>query len=87
MYFRIAIYNVKKSYMDEKNTLESLLRKFLCPIINEAVDKAIARHLSPPMAPHQDLPELIGVKMTAEMLHLSVPTILRVGSYSIYTIL
>ena len=45
------------------------------PIINEAVEKTLTRHLSPPKAPPQDLPELIGVKMTTEMLNLSVPTI------------
>ncbi len=61
--------------MENHNTFESLFREFITPIINEAVDRAITRHMSQPVTPQQDMPELIGVKMTAELLHLSVPTI------------
>lgn len=61
--------------MEDNNTFEHLFREFLTPIINEVVDRAIARHMSKPVTPLQDMPELIGVKMTAELLHLSVPTI------------
>lgn len=56
--------------METQIAFESLFRELLTPIINEAVDRALARHMSQPKAPLQDMPELIGVKMTAELLPL-----------------
>lgn len=61
--------------MEENNTMETLLRKLLTPIINEAVEKAIARHYSAPISTTPDQNELLDVKKTAEILFLSVPTI------------
>jgi excisionase family DNA binding protein len=61
--------------MDENPTLETVLRNLLIPIINEAVDKAIARHYLVTPSPLTDQNEILDVKKTAEILFLSVPTI------------
>ncbi|KAF0197138.1 MAG: hypothetical protein FD166_2097 [Bacteroidetes bacterium] len=61
--------------MEVTNSLETLLREMLTPIINEAVDKAIERHYSVTSAPQSDQNELLDIKKTAEILFLSVPTI------------
>jgi excisionase family DNA binding protein len=63
--------------MDEKISFETLIKELLTPIIEQAVDHALARHLPQhnESQRQQSLPELLDVKMTAEFLHLSVPTI------------
>ena len=63
--------------METQPTFESLLREFLTPIITSAVENALAHHLHQPQPPErqQPLPDLMNVKMIAEFLHLSVPTI------------
>lgn len=61
--------------METTQTLESLFRELLTPIIRDAVDQALAKYLSTPAAPQQPAPELMDVKLAATFLHLSVPTI------------
>lgn len=61
--------------MEAPPTFETLLRNMLTPIINEAVDKAIARHYSATVSTTPDQNEILDVKKTAEFLFLSVPTI------------
>lgn len=77
--------------MEQHQNFESLLREFLSPIIEQAVEKAIARHLPQQTLPQQSFPEYMDSKMTAEFLHLakgtlyglafkrSIPHIKRVG--------
>lgn len=59
----------------ESQTLEMIMRKLLTPIINEAVDKAIARHHIAIAPPVQAPIEILDIKKTAEFLLLTVPTI------------
>lgn len=61
--------------MDQHQTLESLLRDFLTPIIERAVDNAFARYYSAPTAPQPSQNELMNIKDAATFLHLSVPTV------------
>jgi len=63
--------------MDEKHTFESLLREFITPIINSAVEQALARHLDQPQAQpqQQSFPDLMDIKMTAEYLHVARATV------------
>ena len=63
--------------MEEKITFESYLRQVLTPIIQEIVESALTRHLHQIQASSQQqpFPDIMDVKMTAELLHLSVPTI------------
>jgi len=61
--------------MEDTPALDPWLRELLTPIINEAVDKAIARHFSSPAPLPPEQNELWDVKQAAEFLLLSVPTI------------
>lgn len=61
--------------MEDNPALETWLRKLLSPIIDEAVEKAFARHYSAPIPSPTDDNEILDVKRTAELLLLSVPTI------------
>lgn len=63
--------------MENQQSLEHLVREFLSPIIQEAVEKALARHLPlcQPPTPKQSLPDLMDIKMTAEYLHVARATV------------
>ena len=63
--------------MENQKTFESLLREFLTPIIENAVEKVFARNLAlfQQFAQAEPMPDLWNIKMVAEYIHLSVPTI------------
>ena len=64
--------------MENQTTFEKMLREFLTPIIEDAVETVLNRKqglFQPPPAPKQPLPELMSIKMVAEYIHLSVPTV------------
>ncbi len=61
--------------MEENQTLETLLKKMLTPIINEAIENAFARHHITNLAPPTSTDEVMNIKMTSEFLFLSVPTV------------
>jgi hypothetical protein len=54
--------------MEDNPALESWLRKLLSPAIDEAVEKACARHYSAPAPSPPDDNEILDVKRTAELL-------------------
>ena len=57
------------------NNLESLLRDLISPIINEAIDKAIAKHFTVPIVPQTVGKDLLNVEEAAEFLKVSRPTV------------
>lgn len=61
--------------MSTEMSFESVLRDLLTPIIRDAVRIALAEYGSPAHESRESNPDLMDVKMTAALLHLSVPTI------------
>lgn len=64
-------------HMERENTFESALIEFLSPIIEKALERVLARTQGLRQEPVKikPYPDLFDIKMTAEYLHLAVPTI------------
>ena len=64
-------------HMENQNTIESLLRELLTPIIENAVENVLTRnkYLFQQPVPTQSLSEMWDIKQASEYIHLTVPTI------------
>jgi hypothetical protein len=63
--------------MENQNTFESLLREFLTPIVENAIENVLIRNKSlfQQPIPTQSLSEMWDIKQVSKYIHLTVPTI------------